>query len=402
MNTYRYKAQSASGEVVRGVLKAYDEFEAVAAIKQENPIVLDIQEVPETKRDRININEPLWVSAKTLSLTASQFAILLKAGLPISRTVEVIANQTTDNLMKRYLKQVAEDVAAGYGLAQSLENRGKKIPLTFIETVRAGEDSGTLEESFEKLAKYYEKSNKIKSKVKGAMTYPAILVVLAIVVIIIVVNVCVPVVAGFITDTGGELPLPTRILLGAYGFFQKWWALVIGVIAALIVGFILYKKSEKGRLNVAKLNLRLPVLGKINILNAASEFAGTMTTLLSAGLPTTKAVTITGRVMSNYAMGSGVSKCAYGLEEGKRLGDVLKSVDRLPELLTEMTGVGEESGSLEETLATIGEYYDAEVEQASAKALSMLEPILTIVLGVVIGFIVIAMYLPMFTMYNGI
>lgn len=402
MNTFRYKAKSRDGDTVRGVIKAYDEFEAVAAIKRDNPIVLEIEEVPESTRERIDLNEPMWVSEKTLSMTASQFAILLRAGLPISRTVEVIAAQTTDKLMKRYLKQVAEDVAAGYSLAQSLENRGKKIPVTFIETVRAGEDSGTLEQSFAKLAKYYEKSNKIKSKVKGAMTYPSILVVLAVIVIIVVVRVCVPTVAGFITGTGGELPWPTRVLLGAYDFFAKWWALVLGVIAALLIAFFVYKKSENGRLQTAKVGLRLPVLGRISILNAASEFANTMATLLSAGLPTTKALTVTGKVMSNYAMGSAVSRCAFGLEEGKRLGNVLKDVDRMPELLVEMTSVGEESGALESTLTTIGEYYDSEAEQASTKALGLLEPILTIVLGVVIGFIVIAMYLPMFTMYNGI
>ena len=401
MNTYRYKAQSGSGETVHGVIKAYDEFEAVARIKQENPIVLEINEVPESKRERIDINEPLWVSAKTLSLTASQFSILLRSGLPIARTVEVIAKQTTDKLMKRILTQVAEDVAAGYSLSQSLETRGKKIPLTFIETVRAGENSGTLEQSFEKLAKYYEKTDRIRKKVRGAMTYPAILIVLAIVVIIIVVNVCVPVVADMIYEAGGDLPLPTRILLGAYDFFGKWWALILGIIAAALIAFFSWKKTDNGRLKAAKIGLKLPVLGNIAVLNAASEFANTMTTLLSAGLPTTRAVTITGKVLSNYYVGSGVAKCAYGLEEGKRLGEVLKSVEPLPELLTEMTGVGEESGSLEETLTTIGEYYDNEAEQASTKALGLLEPILTIVLGVVIGFIVIAMYLPMFTMYSG-
>lgn len=400
MNAYKYKALSRDGKKVSGVVKAYDEFEAVARIKQDCSVVLKIDQVAETKRERIDLNEPLWVSDKVLSMTASQFAILLRAGLPTSRTVEVIAEQTTDRLMKRILRAVAEDVSAGYSLSQSLESRGKKIPVTFIETVRAGEESGTLEQSFDKLAVYYEKSHKLRSKVRGAMMYPLFLSVLAVAVIAVVVTVTVPVMSGLILGGGGELPLPTRILLGLSGFFSQWWWLVILAVLALVVGLRLYGKTEQGRLKFAQLALKLPVLGKINVMNAASQFANTMTTLLTAGLPLTRALTITGKVLDNYAVGLAVGSCTLGVEEGRRLGEVLKSVPALPPLLVEMSAVGEESGALEGTLTTIGAYYDSEVEQATSKALSMMEPIITVILGVVIGFIVIALYLPMFTMYN--
>ena len=169
MTAYKYKALSRDGSKVSGVVEAYDEFEAVTKIKEECSVVLKIDTVAEKRRERIDLNEPLWVSDKVLSLTASQFAILLKAGMPAARTAEIIAQQTTDRLMKRILTAVAKDVAAGYSLSQSLETRGKKIPLTFIETVRVGEESGTLEESFTKLVGYYEKSHKIRSKGMGAM-----------------------------------------------------------------------------------------------------------------------------------------------------------------------------------------------------------------------------------------
>ncbi len=402
MTAYKYKALSRDGSKVSGVVEAYNEFEAVAQIKAECSVVLKITPIPEKHRERIDLNEPLWVSDKVLSLTASQFAILLRAGMPAARTVEIIAQQTSDRLMRRILTQVAKDVAAGYSLSQSLESRGKKIPLTFIETVRAGEEAGTLEQSFERLTAYYKKSHAIRSKVRGAMLYPAFLAVLAVIVITIVVKVTVPVVAELILSAGGQLPLPTRMLLGLYDFFAHWWAVVLGVLAAGIILAILYGKGEKGRLNYAKLGMKLPVLGKISKLKSASQFASTMATLLSAGLPVTRALTITGRVMDNYAVGLTVSRCTLGIEEGRRLGDVLTPNPYLPPLLTEMTAVGEESGSLEDTLNTIGTYYDSEVEQASARALSMLEPIITVVMGVVIGFIVIALYLPMFTMYGAI
>lgn len=400
MTAYKYKALSRDGSKVSGVVEAYDEFEAVAKIKAECSVVLKIVPVQEKRRERIDLNEPLWVSDKVLSLTASQFAILLKAGMPAARTVEIIAQQTTDKLMKRILTEVAKDVAAGYSLSQSLESRGKKIPLTFIETVRAGEESGTLEESFTKLVGYYEKSHKIRSKVRGAMMYPMFLAILAVAVIVIIVKVTVPVVVDMIVGNGGQLPLPTRILLGAYDFFAKWGLLFLGAIAVIVISCILYGKTENGRLRYARLSMKLPVLGKISILKSASQFAGTMATLLSAGLPVTQALTITSKVMDNYAVGLTVGACTLGIEEGKRLGDVLHANPFLPPLLTEMTAVGEESGALEGTLTTIGAYFDSEVEQASAKALSMLEPMITMIMGVVIGFIVIALYMPMFTMYN--
>lgn len=402
MTAYKYKALSRDGSKVSGVVEAYDEFEAVAKIKADCSVVLKITPVAEKRRERIDLNEPMWVSDKVLSLTASQFAILLKAGMPTARTVEIIAQQTTDKLMKRILTEVAKDVAAGYSLSQSLETRGKKIPLTFIETVRAGEESGTLEESFARLVTYYEKSHKIRSKVRSAMMYPIFLSVLAVAVIIIIVKVTVPVVTSMIVGNGGKLPLPTRMLLGAYNFFGKWWWAFIGVIVAAVICIILYRKTENGRLRFAKLSMKLPVLGKISVLKSASQFAGTMATLLSAGLPITNALTITGKVLDNYAVGLTVGACTLGIEEGKRLGDVLRTNPYLPPLLTEMTAVGEESDALEGTLTTIGTYFDSEVEQASAKALSMLEPMITVVMGVVIGFIVIALYLPMFTMYSSI
>lgn len=400
MTAYRYKALSPDGKKVTGVVEAYNEFEAVAAIRRDCSVVLKVEPVRERRRERVDLNEPLWVSDKTLSLTASQFAILLKAGMPTARTVEIIAAQTTDRLMRRILREVAEDVAAGYGLAQSLESRGKKIPVTFIETVRAGEESGTLERSFENLAVYYEKSHKVRSKVRAAMLYPAFLVILAALVIGVVLVVTVPVLEEIIVSGGGQLPAPTRILLGVSHFLMDWWWLALLIVLLIAAVGMLYGKTEQGRRLFAELSMKLPVLRKISVLKSASQFAGTMATLLSAGLPVTRALTITGKVVDNYAVGLSVAACTPEIEAGKRLGETLCANPYLPQLLTEMTAVGEESGALEETLRTIGAYFDEETEQASAKALSMLEPVLTVAMGLVIAFIVIALYLPMFTMYD--
>lgn len=381
-------------------IEANDEFEAASRIKLEYPIILKLTQIQSNNKRHIDLNEPMWVSDKVLSMTASQFAILLRAGMSAARTVEVIADQTADRLMKRILKSAAQDVMAGQTLASSLEKHGKKIPAAFIETVRAGEESGTLEKSFERLGVYYEKAHKMKSKVRGAMMYPAFLAVLAVIVVAVVITVTVPVMSGIITSSGGEIPVPTRILLAISDFLtNRWWVLLVAV-AAIAAILISMSFNDKGKKILAVAALKMPVIGRINVMKSAAQFANTVSTLLSAGLPITQCLAITGRVIDNFAVGKIVSGYVAGIETGKSLGSVMKNDPYLPPLLVEMTAVGEESGALEQTLENIGEYFDSETEQASAKALSMLEPAITVGMGIVIGFVVISLYLPMFTMYG--
>lgn len=402
MQTFKYKARTADGAVITGIVEAYSEFEAVDEIKKTCPIVEKISEVKTSEKKHIDINEPLWVSDKTLSVTASQFAIMLRAGISIGRVVELIAGQTSDKLMKKILTACSEDVNAGYSLAASLEKNGKKIPAAFIETVRAGEESGTLEICFQRLTVYYEKAHKVKQKVRSALTYPVFLILLAAVVVGIVMVKLVPTMLDLYGNMGENLPLPTRILMAASDFFVNYWPFMIVGVAIVIIAYKLYSKTPGGELNLAKLKLKLPVIGRIGIMNAASQFANTVSTLLTAGLPAARVLSITSRVVDNRAVGVELEKGIVDLESGKGFGDVLSGNSYLPEMLVEMAEVGEESGALEETMDTIGTYYDEEAMDASDKALGMLEPALTVFLGVFIGFIVIAIYMPMFGMYNGI
>lgn len=399
MNTYKYKATPiGGGKSVTGVIEAYSEYEAVAQIKAQSLVVDKIAELTEKQGAHIDLNEPLWVSDKVLSLTASQFAIMLRAGLPMGKVVRLIAEQSSDKLMKKILTACAEDVAAGYSLAQSLEKNGKKIPAAFIETVRAGEESGALETCFTRLKTYYEKSNRVKRKVRSALTYPIILLIIAVVVVGIVMVVLVPTMVRMFENMGGELPLPTRMLMAISNFFVDYWPFLILGLGTLIIGYKLYRKTPGGALTLGRIGLKLPVIGKIGTMNAASQFANTLSVLLSAGLPITQVISIIARIMDNAAVAKTVDEAVVELESGKRLGKALENNPYLPPMLIEMVSVGEETGALEETMDTIGAYYDEEAEVASAKALGMLEPMMTIVLGVLVGFIVIAIYVPMFTM----
>lgn len=398
MNTYKYKATPVDGgKSITGVVQAYSEYEAVAQIKARSLVVDKITEMSE-KQKGLSMNESLWVSDKVLALTASQFSIMLRAGLPMGKVVKMIADQTSDTLMKRILTACAEDVAAGYSLAGSLEKNGEKIPAAFIETVRAGEESGSLETCFDRLKDYYEKTNRVKRKVRGALTYPIILLVIAVVVVAIVMVVLVPTMVGMFASKGGELPLPTRMLIAISDFFvNNWLYLLIGA-GVIFLGIRLYKKTPGGALKMGQMSLKFPVMGKVAVMNAASQFANTMSVLLTAGLPITQVVTIVARILDNAAVAETLDQAVAQLESGKRLGQALEGNPYLPDMLVEMVSVGEETGALEETMETIGAYYDEEAEAASAKALGMLEPMMTIFLGVLVGFIVIAIYVPMFTM----
>lgn len=399
MNTYKYRARGIeSGKSVSGVIEAYSEYEAVAQIKAQDMIVEKIEQMTQKQGVHVDLNEPLWVSDKVLALTASQFAIMLRAGLPMGKVVSLIADQTSDRLMKKILTACAADVSAGYSLAQSLEKNGKKIPAAFIETVRAGEESGSLEICFTRLKDYYDKAHKLKRKVKSALTYPIILIILAFVVVGIVMVVLVPSMLSMFENAGEALPWPTLVLMAVSDFFVAWWPVLIGALAAILIGIKLYGKTPAGALNLGKLKLKLPVIGKIGIMNAASQFANTLCVLLTAGLPINRVLAITSRVMDNPAVAKTLDESVADLEEGKRLAVALRDNPYLPPMLIEMVAVGEETGALEDTMNTIGTYYDEEAAAASEKALGMLEPMMTVFLGVFIGFIVIAIYMPMFTM----
>lgn len=400
MNTYKYRAQASDGKSYTGVVEAYDEYAAIEQLRRSYPVIEQLSPVRE-KRAHIDLNEPLSISDRTLSLVSSQFAIMLRAGLPMNRVVELVAGQTSDRLMKRILNECASDVAAGYSFARSLEKHAAKVPAVFIETVRAGEESGTLEHSFERLQAYYDRSHKMRAKVRSALTYPIIVILLAIVAVTVVMVVLVPQMVESFATLGAELPLPTRILIAISGFLGRFWPLLLALCAVIGIALYMYGRTESGKLLYSRVRLRMPVLGKIAKMNTAAQVANTMSTLIGAGLPINRAVEIVSRILDSRSVAADMERCVPRLESGSTLMESLKDVPDLPDMLIEMTGVGEESGSLEDTLDTVGTFYEEEAMRTSDQALAMIEPMITIILGVFVGFIVIAVYMPMFTMYSG-
>ena len=404
MATFKYKALTPDGVEMKGVMQAPDEYSAVQRIRQKCPVIQEITQVRESNESKSVLNLEIGskkIDEKALSVMCSQFAIMLRSGQMIGRVMQMVADQTENKQLKKLLEDCAEDVEQGSTVASALERHGGKVlPMTFIETVRAGEMAGTLETSFTKLESYYEKSYKNKQKIKSVMSYPIFVMVVAVVVVIVIMAKVVPALSATFSDLGGELPMITKVLIAISSFFQRWYILMIIVIIALVIGLKLYFGTEKGRLVKGKLLLTMPVIGKINIFSSAAQFADTMSTMLSSGLTVNHAVEVTGKVLDNALLSEEVGAMIPRIEEGRGLGECMKNSQYFPDNLKEMVSVGEESGSLDETLMTIADYYYNEQDHATQQAVSKLEPTIMVFLAGFAGFIVLAIYLPMFTMYN--
>ena len=282
MPTYKYEAAYSSGEKVNGVVEAVSQTEAVAQIRQSCEIVLSLKEVPKavTKDPFARFQK---ISAKSLALTCQQFSIILKAGLPLVQTVDLVAEQCEDKTLKRLLRQVSEDVSNGWALSYSFSQRGEKsLPVTFRETVRAGEESGDLLSSFERMADYFERMNKTRESVVSALTYPTFVILVAIVVVSIIMGYAVPTFTSMFQSMNIELPWVTVALIGISDFFQKYTLMLAGILAAVILAVQAFGMTQKGGPVLARAQLKLPIMGEIVRMYGASQFAHTMSTLLTA------------------------------------------------------------------------------------------------------------------------
>lgn len=396
MTTFRYKGQTAGGAKVSGVLRAYDEFEAADKLRESVAIITKLEAVPEKKESVLSRPVAFRVKEKELALLCSQFAIILASGLSVERCVSMVAAQTKNKYLRRMLDKVSEEVGAGYSLAQSFGNNAPYLPKTFTETLRAGEQSGTLESCFQRLHAYYDRSAKTRAKIVSTLTYPVMVIIVAIVVFVIIIAVAVPAFTDAFTDLGsGSLPGVTRALMAVSAFFTKWWWLVLGVLALLVIAYL-------PSAALAAWSLTRAPLRRIHSMNAAAQFAHSMATLLAAGLPLPRALEVTANVVSNYTFSLAVRQVRQDVERGRPMAESMAGIECFPAMLTEMVGVGERSGALEETLDVIGGYYDNEVSVTTARLLAVLEPAITIALAVLVVILLLAVYLPMFTLYGGI
>ena len=383
-------------------MEAYNEIDAVERIKRTCDVVLKVTATGSDKKSVLDIQiGKKKLNTKAFTLMCSQFAIILDAGLPIGRTVRLITDKTSDKTLKDILRQVGDDVEAGRSLSASFAERGGGIfPSTFVETIHAGEETGSIAKSFNTMHEHFDKVLKLKKRIKGAMAYPAFVLTIAVIVVIILMIKVVPAFMESFADLGAEMPALTKALIAVSNFFQNYTLLMAVIIVLIYFAFRIYNSTEKGHLKVAEMTRDMPLAGEVSRLTSASEFAGSMSTMLGAGLPMIRALSITARTLSNYYVQQQLLNVAKRVEEGRPVGNSLKEANCMPDILVDMVTVGEASGEMEDTLKTIGAYYDVELDSAISAVMAKLEPAIMVGLAGIVGFIVIAIYGAMFDIYG--
>ena len=401
MPTYHYEALRPGGEKGEGVVEASTPGAAVAQIRRSYDVVLSLQEIPAQRQQPLTRLRRLNV--KLFALMCRQFSIILKAGLPLVQTVDLVASQMSDRPLRELLGRVSEDIAGGWSLSQSFEKRGEgRLPQVFLETLRSGEESGDLSASFQRLSAYYERMNRTRAKAVSALVYPAFLTVVAVIVVVIIMAYAVPTFARTFASMNMELPLATRAVIAVSNFFTRFGWLLAAVIAALIAALRLYGRTQAGAAALSKARLTLPVLGPLALMTASSQFAHTMAAMLSAGTPILRSLETSARAVSSAYLSRQILDALPGVEEGQSLGACLRRCPDLPPMLVQMTAMGEITGTLESTLEVQAEYYDSEVDTLTARALSLLEPIIIVIMAVLVLGILLSIYLPLFGMYSAI
>jgi type IV pilus assembly protein PilC len=408
--TFAFRAVDLAGIPSRGEVEAASKAAVTEQLRQNGLIVLDVSE----KREALQLDSIVQrfksVNLRNLSVFSRQFATLIAAGMPMLRSLYTLEDQTEDEMLKKAIVGVRQDVEAGSSVAQAMESQPGVFDPLYRSMVNAGEGSGRLEEALDRVAHQLEKLDALKRQVRSAMVYPAVVFALALVVMIVVVAFIVPIFVGIFeeiaAETPGEsdeLPFMTQITVGVSDFVTGKWFVLIPVIALSIYAFLRWKQTERGRLQWDKIKLRLParigdVVQKVALARWSRTFAGTV----SSGVPILQAIEISGTTAGNGVIQEAMSDVYDSVKRGGTIAQPLGEHDVFPPMVSHMVSVGEDSGQLETMLEKIADFYEAEVD-AKVKALtSLIEPIMIVFVGAVVGFIVISMYLPIFSLYDKI
>lgn len=399
MPVFSYEAKAINGQMIKGQLDAVDEAAVIAHLRDRDFYPINI------KRQGINTEisaaKLKKITVKDISLFARQFAALITSGITIMKGLEIVTSQTENPKLKAILEDISQDVQKGKSLSSSMRKHNE-FPDLFISMVEVGEASGTLDTIMERTAVYYEKQYKLQQKIKQATTYPKILVIVAILAVAFLVVKVVPTFADLISGTGGTMPLPTRILMGISSFMGRFWYILIAIVILCVFLYKSYYKTPDGRKSIDRIKLTMPLFGKINKKILTSNFASTFGILLSSGVQLMESLTICSQVVGNEIVKEALEETREQIKKGHSLGDTLESTGIFPPMLTQMVKIGEESGTLDQVLAKTSDFYDNEVDTATAQLTSMIEPIIIVVLGGVIAYIIISIMLPMFEVYNTI
>jgi type IV pilus assembly protein PilC len=342
------------------------------------------------------------VGTKDITIFVRQFATMIDAGLPLVQCLEILGNQQDNPTLGTLIKKLRSDVEEGSTFADALRKHPRYFDNLFVNLVDAGETGGILDTILNRLATYMEKNEAIKAKIKGAMVYPIIVITVAIIVVAVIMIVVIPVFATLFSELGAQLPLPTRIVVWLSNFLKKW---IFAIIPALIIlGYAIKRiyATEKGKLVMDAMALKVPIFNDLIVKSSVARFTRTLGTLLSSGVPILDSLEITARASGHAIIELAILATRDSIKEGKTIAEPLEATEVFPPMVVQMIGVGEQSGALDTMLAKIADFYEEEVDQAVEALTSAMEPLMIVFLGVTVGGIVIAMYMPMFTMISAL
>lgn len=400
MANFKYRVMNADGEKIEGMREADSKGEVIDFISSNGYYPLMVEEVIESSKIELKFNDK--VKIKDISIFCRQFYTMLDAGVPILTCLNILSKQTQKKKLKEAIVEIEQEVQKGGVLSEAMKKQKKIFPELLVGLVEAGEASGTLTSIMQRMATHYEKENKINNKVKNAMIYPIILSLVAVVAVVFILTYVMPTFKGIFEQTGTVLPWSTRLILGSGDFLKENFIWIIALIVLSFIGVKYYFNTENGSIALSRIKLKLPIIKKFTEMVIVSRFTRTLSTLLASGLSLINAMDIVSQVVENRIAEKALKKVKERVVKGEELNTSMRETGIFPEMLYSMIKIGEETGSIDEILNKTADFYDEELETTIQATVALMEPILIVIMGLVIGFIIISVMLPMYDSYTKI
>lgn len=401
MAEFQYKMIGPDGKAKKGHIAAKSKEAAVASLKAEKNTVTYIEEVNGLKKG-INLSFGAKVKPRDFSIFCHQFVSIVSAGVTIVDAFAMLQDQTSNKALQNAVRSVHSDISKGDTLANSMRRQNGVFPDMLCNMVEAGEASGSLDKSFTRMAIQFEKDAKLESAVKKALIYPIVLIVVMIGVVFAMMTFVIPRFMGMFEEIGGDLPVVTKALIAVSDFFVAYWWLILIVGAVLAIGYKMFIGTDKGKYIVDKIKLKIPALGPVQTKSACARLGRTLCTLLGAGVPMIDALDITARSMDNVHYKIAMKEAKDQVTRGVTLSRPLKTCGLFPPMVIHMVSIGEETGNIEAMLENVADYYEEDVQNATESMMALMEPAIIVVMAGLVGFLVIAMLSPMFSLYESL
>lgn len=401
MPGFSYVAVDKRGKEKRGSLEAETRERALEQLKAEGLIPVSVREQGALNKE-IDFSIGKKVKPRDLSVFCRQFVSITQAGVPMKEALQMLSEQTENKWLKRAISEVLLNVEKGNTLADSMRSQPDIFPPMLVNMVEAGEQSGSLEMAFSRMAVHFEKEAKLKATIKKATIYPIILVIAAIGVIAVMLLFVIPIFIDMFADLDIEMPAITMFVMNSSKWMTSHWYVVLAIIVGVVVAYKLIYKTTQGRLTIDRIKMKMPLFGKLTVKTACSQFARTMSTLLMSGISTIDALETTSKIVNNIHYTNAMLKAREEVMKGVPLSEPLEASGIFPPMVYHMTGIGEETGNVEEMLEKMADYYDEEVEMTTQSVLAAMEPIIILFMALIIGTLVIAVISPIASMYEGL